>query len=134
MALFVLKSIARNQSSGDQFCHDLPCFTPQIGIGDPDNKLTITIDQRLPLEYIGQFNTSLKESLLSQVRDANPTMGIDITIMHENSKTSPILQVADYVAGTIQRKVRYDESAYYEIISDKIKYRTKWDVNDKIQW
>ena len=61
-------------------------------------------------------------------------MEIRTTIKHEDSKKVPMLQVADYIAGATQRKIVHRDSTYYNIISERIKHREKWDWNNKISW
>jgi hypothetical protein len=61
-------------------------------------------------------------------------MEICPTILHEDSRTVPMLQVADYIASATQRKITYCDSTYYDMITDKIKHRKKWDWNNKINW
>ena len=102
--------------------------------GKTRNKLCITIDKSLFKREITPFNRSLKDSLLSRIRNANPVTSVDIMIRHEDSEKIPMLQVADYVASATYRKIARGNSAYYNMISSKIKYRTKWDRNSKINW
>ena len=98
------------------------------------NKLCITVDKNLFEREIGPFDRYLKDSILAKMYDANPAMGADITIIHEDSKRIPLLQVADYVASATYRKIARGNSTYYDMISDKIKYRAKWDRHSKISW
>lgn len=63
-------------------------------------------------------------------------MNIDhrISIKHEDSQSVPMLQVADFIAGAVQRKFERGDSIFYDLIQDKINYHEKWDWNNKINW
>ena len=45
-----------------------------------------------------------------------------------------MLQVADFIAGAVQRKFERGDSIFYDLIQDKINYHEKWDWNNKINW
>lgn len=44
----------------------------------------------------------------------------DVAIEHADSKVTPCLQVADYVAWAIRRKYEDGETRYYDLVKDKI--------------
>ena len=45
-----------------------------------------------------------------------------------------MLQVADFIAGAVQKKFEREDSIFYDLIQDKIIYHEKWDWNNKINW
>lgn len=55
-------------------------------------------------------------------------------IEHENSLNDVCLQIADYVAGSVFRKMERADSSYYDLIKTGIKYRDKWDYYNKLSW
>ena len=63
-------------------------------------------------------------------------MKADLTldIYHEDSKSVPMLQVADYIASATQGFIVHGDATFYNVYSGKLKYREKWDWNDKIKW
>ena len=105
-----------------------------LKIYDPYNKIRFTIDRSLSKNQIKAFNDYCEEKILFKVHEQSPEMEIHITILHEDSKKIPMLQVADYVAGATQRKITHCDSTYYDIISDKIKHKKIWDWNNKINF
>ncbi len=56
------------------------------------------------------------------------------SIHHEDSRSVPMLQVADYIASATQRFLVHRDTTFYDAYSNKLKYREKWDWNDKIIW
>ena len=87
---------------------------------DRSNNLKIIMDKSMYDSQILIFNEYCKERILSRIRDTNPRKNIDVIIAHEDSQRIPLLQIADYVAGVTQRKIRYGDPKYYDIISDRI--------------
>ena len=101
---------------------------------DNYNAIRFTIDRSLSKNQIRSFNDYCEEKMSFRSRQQDSSVEIHPTILHEDSRTVPMLQVADYVASATQRKITHCDSMYYDMISDKIKYRNKWDWNDKIDW
>jgi len=101
---------------------------------DHYTSIRFVIDRSLSKQQIKSFNEycetkmSIRSHQLSSVLDLRPT------ILHEDSKTVPMLQVADYVASATQRKITHCDSTYFDIIADKIKHRKTWDWNNKIDF
>lgn len=105
-----------------------------LKIFDPYNSIRFTIDRSLSKNQIKAFNEYCEGKMSFKSYSRDKEMEIHPTILHEDSKKIPMLQVADYIAGATQRKISQDDSTYYDMISDKIKHRKKWDWNNKINW
>ncbi len=101
---------------------------------DPYNRIRFVIDRSLSKTEIKLFNDYCEEKISYKSHQRAKDMDSFITILHEDSKTVPMLQVADYIAGATQRKFARGDSSYYDMISDKIKHHEKWDWNGKINW
>ncbi len=101
---------------------------------DPYNSIHFTIYRSLSKKQIKSFNEYCKEKISHKVHSKNPEMEIHTVIKHEDSKKIPMLQVADYVASAIQRKISQQDSTYYDLISDKIKHKKTLDWNNKIDF
>ena len=101
---------------------------------DPYNSIRFVIDRSLSPNARKLFNEYCEEkaSFRSWEKDANIDYRISIT--HEDSKTVPMLQVADFIAGSVQKKFQLKDTIFYDLIQDKINYRKKWDYHDKINW
>ena len=101
---------------------------------DPYNSIRFVIDRSLSPHARKLFNEYCEEkaSFRSWEKDAN----IDhrISIIHDDSKSVPMLQVADFIAGSVQKKFEREECFFYDAIQDKIKYHKEWDHNGKIKW
>jgi len=101
---------------------------------DQYNSIRFTIDRSLSKNQIKSFNDYCEGKLSFKSQQKDSTMEIHSTILHEDSRTVPMLQVADYIASATQRKITHCDSTYYDVIKDKIKYKTKWDWNNKIDF
>lgn len=101
---------------------------------DPYNSISFVIDRSLSKSGIREFNKYCEGKLSYKTKMRDRYMESNITIRHEDSKAVSMLQVSDYIAGSVQRKFEHDNSEYYEIIKSKIKYFREWDWKDKIEW
>ena len=101
---------------------------------DNYNGIRFTIDRSLSKNQIKSFNNYCEEKISFRSRQLDSSAEIRTTILHEDSRTVPMLQVADYVASSTQRKITHCDSTYFDMISEKIQYKTKWDWNDKIDF
>jgi len=101
---------------------------------DPYNSIRFVIDRSLSDSGRKEFNKYCEEKTSFRSWEQDKNIDFRITILHQDSKAVPMLQVADYVAGAVQRKFDRGDSSYYDIIQNKIKYTTKWDYNNKISW
>ena len=101
---------------------------------DPYNRIRFVIDRSLSKTEIKLFNDYCEEKISFKSHQRATDMDSFITIFHEDSKTVPMLQVADYVASATQRRFASGDSTYYDMISEKIKHHEKWDWHNKINW
>lgn len=101
---------------------------------DDYNSIRFVIDRSLSDNAIKSFNDYCEEKMSFKAHKRDKEMEVRSTILHEDSHVIPMLQVADYIASSTQRKFTLGDPTYYNIISDKIKHHTKWDWNDKINW
>ena len=99
-------------------------------IQDSDNNIEIILDQSLYDDEIKSFD----KYAIEQIRKIDSMTNICIKITHEDSRNISMLQVADYVASSTQRKITHDDSIYFDMISNKINHREKLDKNNKINW
>ena len=97
---------------------------------DSDNNIEIILDKSLYDDEIKSFD----KYAIEQIRKIDSMTNICIKITHEDSRKIPLLQVADYVASSTQRKIIHDDSIYFDMISNKINHREKLDKNNKINW
>lgn len=101
---------------------------------DPYNSIRFIIDRSLSECGQKEFNKYCEEKASYRSREQDRNIEYNISIRHEDSKAIPMLQVADYIAGVTQRKFVRNDSSFYDIIHNKIKYTKKWDYYDKINW
>ena len=88
--------------------------------------LNIVFDQRYKSKGVNDNFISL---IRTRVEEACPDLGrsaTSIQISGFDSQRSRGLQVADFVAGAIQRKYEQGDSAYYEIVAARILKEDKW--------
>ncbi|WP_420546003.1 DUF3800 domain-containing protein [Nitrosopumilus sp.] len=101
---------------------------------DPYNSIRFVIDRSLSPKARTLFNNYCEEKASFRSRQKDTEIDHRITIKHEDSKSVPMLQVADYIAGSVQKKVERGNDIFYNVIKEKINYHEKWDYNEKIQW
>ena len=101
---------------------------------DHYNSIRFVIDRSLSLQGRKEFNKYCEDKALFRAREQDGMIDYSISINHEDSRSVPMLQVADYIASSTQRKIERADSDFYEIIKDKIQYFEKWDWNGKINW
>ena len=92
---------------------------------DECNSIRFIIDRSLSKNQIKSFNEYCEEKISFKSRQKDSTIKIHPTILHEDSRTIPMLQVADYVASATQRKITRCDSTYYDMIQDKITLSNK---------
>jgi len=101
---------------------------------DPYNSIRFVIDRSLSESGRKEFNKYCEEKTSFRSWEQDRRIDYNISIIHEDSEAVRMLQVADYVAGSIQRKFERNDSQFYDLIKHKIKYREKWDHFNKINW
>jgi hypothetical protein len=101
---------------------------------DPYNSIKFVIDRSLSPNARKLFNEYCEEKVSFRAWEKNSDIDHHITISHEDSKSIPMLQVADFIAGSIQKKFEMEDSVFYDLIQDKINYHEKWDYHNKITW
>ena len=94
------------------------CMDPS----DPNNSINFIIDRSLKKNRIESFDKYYQNQILAASIKRDPMMHIGRTITHELSQNNLLLQIADYAAGAVQRKMERNDSKYYDIISSKVKY------------
>jgi len=82
--------------------------------------LNIVFDQRYKSKGVNDNFTSLIRTRVEEARPELRRYTSSIQISGFDSQRSGGLQVADFVAGALQRKYEQDDSAYYEIIAARI--------------
>ena len=82
---------------------------------DSDNNIEIILDKSLYEDGIKSFD----KYAIEKIRKIDSMTNICIKITHEDSRKIPMLQVADYVASSTQRKITHDDSIYFDMISNK---------------
>jgi len=101
---------------------------------DPYNRIIFIIDRSLSAKNRRHFNEYAEEKAKFLTNQRNWNMDVIVTIRHEDSEREKLLQVADYVAGSIFHKLERNNPAYYEIIKEKITHKFQWDYHGKIIW
>lgn len=101
---------------------------------DRYNRIKFIIDRSLSKNSMKSFNDYCEEKTAFKSYQKDRRMDVLPLISHEDSKLVPMLQVADYIASATQRKFARGDSSYYDMISDKIEHKVKWDWNGKINW
>ncbi len=92
--------------------------------------ITIQIDKSLTKEAIERFDKYFekKTSWVSSNMGYSPRR---VKVNHENSYDDPCIQAADYIAGAAFRKFERNDSTYYGMLKDKIRFKNSW---GKIEW
>ncbi len=101
---------------------------------DQGNSTSFTIDKSLTKDARDSFNEYCRNKIHDKMRQKNLKVDLTPNIYHEDSKSVPMLQVADYIASATQRFLVHRDTTFYNAFSNKLKYREKWDWNDKIIW
>ncbi len=99
-----------------------------------DNSIRFTIDKSLAKNARDSFNEYCKNKIHDKMRQKNLKADLIPNIYHEDSRSVPMLQVADYIASATQRFVVHGDATFYNAYSSKLKYREKWDCNNRIKW
>jgi hypothetical protein len=88
-----------------------------------NKKFDITFDRSLPSWRIKEFNeyVNSKASFLLSEKGSSFEQG-DISLRHDNSELNPCVQAADAVANAYFQKYEKKNSAYADIIADKVGY------------
>jgi signal recognition particle GTPase len=100
----------------------------------PTNRIKFKIDRSLSKSDRAKFNEYFDEKISWIKRQQGFKNDIFAEIEHENSQNDVCLQIADYIAGSIFRKVEHNDPQYYELVKNRIKFKQKWDWNEKITW
>ena len=101
---------------------------------DPYNSIRFVIDRSLSPHARKQFNEYCEQKVSFRAYEKDSEIDHMVSISHEDSRSVPMLQVADFIAGSVQRKFEKEDSTFYDLIQDKINYHEKWDYHDKITW
>lgn len=101
---------------------------------DPYNSIKFIIDRSLSKIGRQEFNKYCDDKMSFRSWERDKKMESRVYVTHENSLNVQMLQVADYIAGAVQRKFEKNIPHYYSIISHKIKHKRKWDHYNKIEW
>ena len=101
---------------------------------DHDNSIRFIIDRSLAKNARDSFNKYCESKIQDRIRQKNLKVDFTTDIHHEDSRSVPMLQVADYIASATQRFLVHNDATFYNAYSGKLKYREKWDWNDKIKW
>lgn len=101
---------------------------------DPYNSIRFVIDRSLSDVSIKAFNKYCEEKTSFRSWEQDREIDYRVYIRHENSQAVQMLQVADYIAGAVQRKFERNLDIFYDIIRDKIRYKRTWDKHGKIKW
>lgn len=101
---------------------------------DPYNSIRFVIDRSLSNNARKRFNEYCEHKVSFRSWEKDVDIDHRISICHEDSQSVPMLQVADFIAGAVQRKFEMGDSIFYDLIQDKINYHEKWDWNNKINW
>ncbi|MCE9651499.1 MAG: DUF3800 domain-containing protein [Nitrosarchaeum sp.] len=101
---------------------------------DPYNSIRFVIDRSLSKQKRKDFDQYCDDKTSFRSWEQDKNMDYKVVVTHEDSKAVPMLQVADYIAGCVQRKFQMNDSVCYDLIMDKIKYKEQWDKFGKINW
>lgn len=101
---------------------------------DPYNSIKFVIDRSLSESDRNEFNKYCEDKTSFRSWEQDRRIDYKISISHESSESVRMLQVADYIAGSIQRKFERNDSQFYDLIKHKIKYTEQWDHYSKINW
>ncbi len=101
---------------------------------DQGNSISFTIDKSLTKNARDSFNEYCRNKIHDKMRQKNLKADLAPIIYHKDSKSVPMLQVADYIASATQRFIVHNDVTFYNAYSSKLKYREKWDCNDRIKW
>jgi len=101
---------------------------------DPYNSIRLIIDRSLSKQKRKDFDKYCDEKTSFRSWEQDKNMDYKVTVIHEDSKAVPMLQVADYIAGLVQRKFQMNDSTFYDLLSNKIRYKEQWDQFGKIIW
>jgi len=100
----------------------------------PVNRIRFKIDKSLSRVNQDKFNYYFENEISFIRRREGFKADVLAEIDHENSHNDVCLQIADYIAGSVFRRIEHLDSKFYDIIKNKIKYREKWDWNEKFTW
>lgn len=89
---------------------------------DSSNSIEFVLDKRLPKSRIEKFDQYCKKKACEYMSNLHSQINYDISIRHENSRTVKMIQVADYVAGSVQLKFERKNSQFYDMLRPMIKY------------
>ena len=91
-------------------------------------RLSLILDKRIPNAQSKLFSTyaEIKGYLINKELDKKLFSKYRFKVDHRNSKHEPCLQAADFAAGAEFHLVERKNSAYREIINDKIKEYRYW--------
>ena len=101
---------------------------------DPYNRIIFIIDRSLSAKSRKNFNDYAEEKAKFLTHKRNWKMDVIVSIRHEDSEQEKLLQVADYVSGSIFHKLERNNPVYYEMIQTKITHKFQWDWHGKIVW
>lgn len=101
---------------------------------DHYNSIRFTIDRSLPKIARKAFNEYCENKIHYKIKQKDWKADFTSYIHHEDSRDVPMLQVADYIASATQRFIIHSDATFYNTYNNKLKYREKWDWNDKILW
>ncbi|MBI2184978.1 MAG: DUF3800 domain-containing protein [Thaumarchaeota archaeon] len=96
----------------------------------PD-ELLFYFDRRYSAERIKDFNKYLNDKLTWMASVRLEKNKPKYSAQHVNSEGMPILQIADYIAGSVSRKLRNLPNSHYSLLGSKIRYKHNW---GKIDW
>ena len=104
-----------------------------VELHDRTNSIEFVLDKNLQHAARRAFDEYCQNKIQREVKKKNRGISLTSNMHHEDSKNIPMIQVADYVASATQHYVVHDEPTFYHMYSNKLKYRDKWDLNNKIR-
>ncbi|MCP8321347.1 MAG: DUF3800 domain-containing protein [archaeon] len=85
--------------------------------------ISLTLDRCLSGSLKAAFDNYVSLKIATRARTLEfPSFSVE----HIDSQIEPCLQATDYIAGACFRKFEHDDAQWYELIKDKIQFKTSW--------
>lgn len=101
----------------------------------PDSHVSVKliIDQSFRGTRTAELEGYYREEINRYAAGLRGGKSCDVTVLHANSKAVKMIQVADYVVGSVQRKLKLGDSGFFDMLGERIKRFEKID-DGKIDW
>ncbi|MEM4642745.1 MAG: DUF3800 domain-containing protein [Candidatus Caldarchaeum sp.] len=89
-------------------------------------RIEIVVDKSMHKEAQKEFNKYLQNKIGWKFLVEHGMRVPECKVIHKNSQEEVCLQGADYVAGATFRKFEHNDSSYYDLIKDKVRFKNSW--------